>query len=166
MSDRLEEAKAAADAVGVKEIFVYGEATGATRFESLLQTSGEPPEVAIDPAHDLIALPRHRFGSRGVGLAPSFETNCSNCWLDGSSQLQVRAVSLILWAAAERAGALDLARVGGVTLKPIAASPTASCRVPAAHSRILAERARPSSSGAKTAALPGGVSSSSGMSHS
>ena len=63
--DRLEEAEVAADAAGVKEIFVYGEAAGATPFESLLQTSGEPPEVAIDPSNDLIALP-YSSGTTGV----------------------------------------------------------------------------------------------------
>ena len=63
--DRLEEAEVAADATGVKEIFVYGEAAGATPFESLLHTSGEPPEVAIDPSNDLIALP-YSSGTTGV----------------------------------------------------------------------------------------------------
>jgi acyl-CoA synthetase (AMP-forming)/AMP-acid ligase II len=52
-------------AAGVREIFVYGEAAGATPFESLLQTSGEPPHVAIDPANDLIALP-YCSGTTGV----------------------------------------------------------------------------------------------------
>jgi acyl-CoA synthetase (AMP-forming)/AMP-acid ligase II len=65
MPDRLEVAKLAADAAGVKEIFVYGEAAGATPFASLLQTSGEPPAVAIDPAQDLIALP-YSSGTTGV----------------------------------------------------------------------------------------------------
>ena len=63
--DRLEDAKIAADAAGVKEIFVYGEAAGATPFESLLQSSGQPPDVAIDPANDLIALP---YSSGTTGL--------------------------------------------------------------------------------------------------
>jgi acyl-CoA synthetase (AMP-forming)/AMP-acid ligase II len=63
--DRLEEAKVAADAVGVNEIFVYGEATCGTPFGSLLQTSGEPPHVAIDPSNDLIALP-YSSGTTGV----------------------------------------------------------------------------------------------------
>jgi acyl-CoA synthetase (AMP-forming)/AMP-acid ligase II len=63
--ERLEQAKVAADAAGVNEIFVYGEAAGATPFESLLRTSGEPPNVAIDPAHDLVALP-YSSGTTGV----------------------------------------------------------------------------------------------------
>jgi acyl-CoA synthetase (AMP-forming)/AMP-acid ligase II len=63
--DRLEAAKVAADAAGVKEIFVYGEAAGATPFESLRHTSDEPPDVTIDPANDLIALP-YSSGTTGV----------------------------------------------------------------------------------------------------
>ena len=44
---------------------MYGEADGATPFASLLRTGGEPPEVAIDPAEDLIALP---YSSGTTGL--------------------------------------------------------------------------------------------------
>jgi acyl-CoA synthetase (AMP-forming)/AMP-acid ligase II len=63
--ERLETARAAADAAGVREIFVYGEAEGATPFASLLQGVGEPPEVAIDPAEDVVALP---YSSGTTGL--------------------------------------------------------------------------------------------------
>jgi acyl-CoA synthetase (AMP-forming)/AMP-acid ligase II len=63
--DRLETASAAAERVGVEEIFVYGEADGATPFASLLQALGEPPHVAIDPAEDLVALP---YSSGTTGL--------------------------------------------------------------------------------------------------
>ncbi|MGZ6669548.1 MAG: AMP-binding protein [Solirubrobacteraceae bacterium] len=62
--DRLEAAKIAADAAGVEEIFIYGEADGATPFASL-RTAGEPPLVAIDPAEDLVALP---YSSGTTGL--------------------------------------------------------------------------------------------------
>ena len=61
----LEKAKVAAERAGVEEIFVYGEADGATPFGSLLQAGGEPPEVAIDPANDLVALP---YSSGTTGL--------------------------------------------------------------------------------------------------
>jgi len=41
--ERVAAAKVAADAAGAEEIFVYGEAAGATPFASLLRTGGEPP---------------------------------------------------------------------------------------------------------------------------
>jgi acyl-CoA synthetase (AMP-forming)/AMP-acid ligase II len=65
LPELLEKARAAAEGSDVKEIFVYGEAEGATPFASLLQTSGEPPRVAIDPAEDLVALP-YSSGTTGV----------------------------------------------------------------------------------------------------
>ena len=49
----------------MEEIFVYGEADGATPFVSLLRTSGEPPAVSIDPAEDLVELP---YSSGTTGL--------------------------------------------------------------------------------------------------
>jgi acyl-CoA synthetase (AMP-forming)/AMP-acid ligase II len=63
--DQLEKATAAAERAGVEEVFVHGEADGATPFTSLLQAGGEPPEVAIDPAEDLVALP---YSSGTTGL--------------------------------------------------------------------------------------------------
>jgi acyl-CoA synthetase (AMP-forming)/AMP-acid ligase II len=63
--DQLEKARAAAEAAGVQEVFVYGEANGATPFGSLLQAGSEPPEVAIDPAEDVVALP---YSSGTTGL--------------------------------------------------------------------------------------------------
>jgi acyl-CoA synthetase (AMP-forming)/AMP-acid ligase II len=63
--ERLEAAKIAAEQAGVEEIFVYGEADRATPFASLLQAGGEPPEVAIDPPQDLVALP---YSSGTTGL--------------------------------------------------------------------------------------------------
>jgi acyl-CoA synthetase (AMP-forming)/AMP-acid ligase II len=64
--DQLENATAAAQAAGVQEVFVYGEADDATPFASLLQGAGEPPEVAIDAANDLVALP---YSSGTTGLS-------------------------------------------------------------------------------------------------
>jgi acyl-CoA synthetase (AMP-forming)/AMP-acid ligase II len=63
--EQLEKATAAATRAGVEELFVYGGAAGATPFASLLETTGEPPEVAIDPAEDLVALP---YSSGTTGL--------------------------------------------------------------------------------------------------
>jgi acyl-CoA synthetase (AMP-forming)/AMP-acid ligase II len=41
----------------VEEVFVFGDAEGATPFEALLQDGGDPPDVAIDPHTDLLMLP-------------------------------------------------------------------------------------------------------------
>jgi acyl-CoA synthetase (AMP-forming)/AMP-acid ligase II len=61
----LERARAAADRSGVEEIFVLGEAEGATPFAELLASKGEPPRVEIDPADDLVTLP---YSSGTTGL--------------------------------------------------------------------------------------------------
>ncbi len=61
----LEKATAAAHRSGVEEVFVYGESDGAASFASLLEPGGDPPDVAIDPASDLIALP---YSSGTTGL--------------------------------------------------------------------------------------------------
>jgi len=50
---------------GVREIFVLGEAEGATPFASLLAHGDQPPAVAIDPKKDLVALP---YSSGTTGL--------------------------------------------------------------------------------------------------
>jgi acyl-CoA synthetase (AMP-forming)/AMP-acid ligase II len=61
----LENATTAARQADLEEIFVYGEAAGATPFASLLQAGGESPQVAIDSAQDLVALP---YSSGTTGL--------------------------------------------------------------------------------------------------
>jgi acyl-CoA synthetase (AMP-forming)/AMP-acid ligase II len=61
----LDKAAEAAEHAGVSDVFVYGEAESATPFASLLQSAGEPPQVAIDPASDLAALP---YSSGTTGL--------------------------------------------------------------------------------------------------
>ena len=61
----LKTATEAAAQAGVEEVFVYGEAAGATPFAALLDGAGEPPAVAIDPAEDLVALP---YSSGTTGL--------------------------------------------------------------------------------------------------
>ena len=53
----LDRAQPAAAEAGVEEIFVLGEAEGATPFTSLLATEAAPPQIDFDPAEDLIALP-------------------------------------------------------------------------------------------------------------
>ncbi len=61
----LDGVRAAGDAAGVEEIFVLGEAEGATPFAALLAADGPPPEVELDPARDLAVLP---YSSGTTGL--------------------------------------------------------------------------------------------------
>ena len=57
---------AAARAAGVREVFVLGEADGATSFSTLLDQNGAGPQVEIDPREDLVALP-YSSGTTQVG---------------------------------------------------------------------------------------------------
>ena len=50
----------------VREIFVFGEADGATPFSALLEEDGARPAVAIHPRDDVVALP---YSSGTTGLA-------------------------------------------------------------------------------------------------
>ena len=59
-----ETARAAADRAGVEELFVFGEAPGATPFSDLL-LDASPPRVSLDPATALAALP---YSSGTTGL--------------------------------------------------------------------------------------------------
>jgi acyl-CoA synthetase (AMP-forming)/AMP-acid ligase II len=61
----LDRAREAAARTAVEEVFVFGEAEGATPFASLLAAGGQPPAVEIDPADDLVALP---YSSGTTGL--------------------------------------------------------------------------------------------------
>ncbi len=61
----LEKAAPAARAAGVREIFTFGETSGATPFASLLTAQGDPPAVAIDPATHVVVLP---YSSGTTGL--------------------------------------------------------------------------------------------------
>jgi acyl-CoA synthetase (AMP-forming)/AMP-acid ligase II len=58
-------AREAAAQSRVEEIFVFGEAEGATPFAALLAGEGQAPKVAIDPRADLVALP---YSSGTTGL--------------------------------------------------------------------------------------------------
>jgi acyl-CoA synthetase (AMP-forming)/AMP-acid ligase II len=60
-----EKAAQAAREAGVCEVFVFGEAEGATPFAALLTAGGEPPAVEIDPREDLVVLP---YSSGTTGL--------------------------------------------------------------------------------------------------
>ena len=56
---------AAAEAGGIEEIFVFGEAEGATPFAALLQSDGQLPPVTINPKEDVVVLP---YSSGTTGL--------------------------------------------------------------------------------------------------
>jgi acyl-CoA synthetase (AMP-forming)/AMP-acid ligase II len=61
----LDKAMAAAGRSGVREVFVLGEAAGATPFAALLGSGHPPPEVRVDPHRDLATLP---YSSGTTGL--------------------------------------------------------------------------------------------------
>ncbi len=61
----LDKALEAAGRSGVEEVFVLGEAEGASPFASLLSAGDTPPAVDIDPASDLVALP-YSSGTTGI----------------------------------------------------------------------------------------------------
>lgn len=61
----MDKAREAAADTNVQEIFVFGEAEGATPLASLLQSDGQLPEITINPAEDLVVLP---YSSGTTGL--------------------------------------------------------------------------------------------------
>jgi acyl-CoA synthetase (AMP-forming)/AMP-acid ligase II len=61
----LDKAIPAARQAGIDELFVFGEAEGASPFAALLQNDGILHEVPIDPKEDLVALP---YSSGTTGL--------------------------------------------------------------------------------------------------
>lgn len=61
----LDKAKEAAEKSSIEEIFVFGEADGATPFATLLQSDGQVPAVEINPLEDLVVLP---YSSGTTGL--------------------------------------------------------------------------------------------------
>ena len=61
----MDKAQEAANETKVEEIFVFGEAEGATSFNSLFESEGRAPAVHINPREDICALP---FSSGTTGL--------------------------------------------------------------------------------------------------
>jgi acyl-CoA synthetase (AMP-forming)/AMP-acid ligase II len=61
----MDRARLAGEKVGIAEVFVFGEAEGATPFAELLGAAGERPQEMIEPANDLAALP---YSSGTTGL--------------------------------------------------------------------------------------------------
>jgi acyl-CoA synthetase (AMP-forming)/AMP-acid ligase II len=81
-----EKARAAADAAGVEHVLVFGEAEGATPFRTLLQGGHAPPDVAIRPADDLVALP---YSSGTTGLPKGVKLTHRNLVANISQTLPV-----------------------------------------------------------------------------
>ncbi|HEV2765284.1 MAG TPA: AMP-binding protein [Pyrinomonadaceae bacterium] len=61
----MEKAREASRGARLRELFVFGEAEGATPFDALLAHEGEPPRVSINPREDVVALP---YSSGTTGL--------------------------------------------------------------------------------------------------
>jgi acyl-CoA synthetase (AMP-forming)/AMP-acid ligase II len=84
-----EKALEAAAQSKVEEVFVFGEAEGATPFAALMQSDGQVPEVTINPQEDLVVLP---YSSGTTGLPKGVMLTHSNlvanlCQTDGVEQI-------------------------------------------------------------------------------
>ena len=61
----IDKALEASEGSKVQEVFVFGEAPGATPFAALLESEGVVPEIEINPREDIVALP-YSSGTTGV----------------------------------------------------------------------------------------------------
>jgi acyl-CoA synthetase (AMP-forming)/AMP-acid ligase II len=85
----IEKAVEAAGKSRIREVFVFGEAAGATPFAALLADDGPLPEVEIDVREDLVALP-YSSGTTGLpkGVMLTHYNLVGNvCQMDGMEPL-------------------------------------------------------------------------------
>ena len=81
----LDKALEAANNSSVEEVFVFGDAEGASSFSELLSTEQPAPVVAIDPKNDLVVLP-YSSGTTGLpkGVMLTHHNLVANlCQVDG-----------------------------------------------------------------------------------
>src|SRR6266705_1910918 len=81
----IEKARVAAQASVIEELFVFGEAEGATSFDSLLESDGNVTPVAINPRADLVALP-YSSGTTGLPkgvMLTHYNLVANMCQMDG-----------------------------------------------------------------------------------
>jgi acyl-CoA synthetase (AMP-forming)/AMP-acid ligase II len=81
----IEKAREAAQAANIEELFVFGEAPGATPFASLLYSDDAFPEVDINPREDIVALP-YSSGTTGLPkgvMLTHYNLVANLCQMDG-----------------------------------------------------------------------------------
>jgi acyl-CoA synthetase (AMP-forming)/AMP-acid ligase II len=81
----IEKARIAAQASMIEELFVFGEAEGATSFDLLLESDGDLPPVTISPREDLVALP-YSSGTTGLPkgvMLTHYNLVANMCQMDG-----------------------------------------------------------------------------------
>ncbi|HYX29795.1 MAG TPA: 4-coumarate--CoA ligase family protein [Pyrinomonadaceae bacterium] len=86
----IDKAKIAAQAAGIEELFVFGEAEGTTSFATLFAGEGEVPRVDIDPNNDLVALP-YSSGTTGLPkgvMLTHYNLVANMCQMDGLDYFQ------------------------------------------------------------------------------
>ena len=81
----IEAATVAARKAGIEELFIFGEAPGATPFAVLLESDPAVPPVEIDPKNDLVALP-YSSGTTGTAkgvMLTHYNLVANMCQMDG-----------------------------------------------------------------------------------